>query len=288
MRPFTPEHAALAQPVEHIIRNDGVRCSSHLSGTILPKIVEKQSPTGELCVDRHTRVLHSVEAKGGLKASNHLQKQSSDCYTVVLHSRHLGLWRRGAVYQYRVRVPHSLVTVLGKREINRSLKTTSFSDAVRTVRKIAFEIETYFSEVHDLQSTCDATVPMTSDRDRSISIGVQVPASRPASATINLRTVCDLFLADPTSARTTKSTLIYRTTYAAIIDIVGAETPITSINRAVCRELFGVLQKLPANARKRFPNTSLREIADAAHAAGIPPMSTANANEVVSENWTGC
>jgi hypothetical protein len=26
--------AALAQLVEHVIRNDGVRCSSHLSGTI--------------------------------------------------------------------------------------------------------------------------------------------------------------------------------------------------------------------------------------------------------------
>ena len=36
MRPFTPGYAALAQPVEHIIRNDGVRCSSHLSGTISP------------------------------------------------------------------------------------------------------------------------------------------------------------------------------------------------------------------------------------------------------------
>jgi len=29
--------AALAQPVEHRIRNAGVRCSSHLGGTILPK-----------------------------------------------------------------------------------------------------------------------------------------------------------------------------------------------------------------------------------------------------------
>ena len=27
--------AGLAQSVEHIIRNDGVRCSNHLSGTIL-------------------------------------------------------------------------------------------------------------------------------------------------------------------------------------------------------------------------------------------------------------
>jgi len=28
--------AALAQPVEHRIRNAGVRCSSHLSGTTFP------------------------------------------------------------------------------------------------------------------------------------------------------------------------------------------------------------------------------------------------------------
>ena len=34
-------HAALAQPVEHIIRNDGVRCSSHLSGTMAFGFVEK-------------------------------------------------------------------------------------------------------------------------------------------------------------------------------------------------------------------------------------------------------
>ena len=37
--------AALAQSVEHIIRNDGVRCSSHLSGTIFNKLGGK---SGEL------------------------------------------------------------------------------------------------------------------------------------------------------------------------------------------------------------------------------------------------
>ena len=31
-----PPSAALAQLVEHIIRNDGVTCSSHVSGTITP------------------------------------------------------------------------------------------------------------------------------------------------------------------------------------------------------------------------------------------------------------
>lgn len=125
--------------------------------TTIPKIVVKQSPTGKLWPERHTRVLHSVGGKAGLKALNGSEKCPSDCYTTVLHSRHVGLWRRGAVYQYRVRVPHALVGVLGKREINRSLQTTSFNDAVRAVRKIAFDIETYFSRVHDGQSAVDAS-----------------------------------------------------------------------------------------------------------------------------------
>jgi integrase len=107
---------------------------------------------------------------------------------------------------------------------------------------------------------------------------------------VSLRKACDLFLGDPTASRTQKSALIYQTTYAAIVDIVGAEMPIRSINRATCREIFDVLQRLPANARKRFPNLTLREIADVAQAQGIPPMSAANANEYMNKlsglfNW---
>lgn len=34
--PVRIRHAALAQLVEHIIRNDGVTCSSHVSGTTFP------------------------------------------------------------------------------------------------------------------------------------------------------------------------------------------------------------------------------------------------------------
>jgi hypothetical protein len=32
--PVRTQKAALAQPVEHLIRNEGVACSSHASGTI--------------------------------------------------------------------------------------------------------------------------------------------------------------------------------------------------------------------------------------------------------------
>ena len=35
-QPALSMYAALAQPVEHVIRNDGVECSSHSSGTNIP------------------------------------------------------------------------------------------------------------------------------------------------------------------------------------------------------------------------------------------------------------
>ncbi|WP_431357982.1 DUF6538 domain-containing protein [Sphingomonas glacialis] len=50
---------------------------------------------------------------------------------MVLHKRHCGLWRRGAVYQYRVRVPADLKSVVGATQIDRSLRTTSFTVASR-------------------------------------------------------------------------------------------------------------------------------------------------------------
>ena len=49
--------------------NPEIPDQNHLSGTILPKIVEKQSPTGELCPDCNTTVSHTVAAKGGVKRS---------------------------------------------------------------------------------------------------------------------------------------------------------------------------------------------------------------------------
>ena len=43
---FSKSQAALAQLVEHIIRNDGVRCSSHLSGTTLSRKSETGTARG--------------------------------------------------------------------------------------------------------------------------------------------------------------------------------------------------------------------------------------------------
>ena len=52
-RPSRFAFAALAQSVEHIIRNDGVTCSSHVSGTISlkPKFLTAVGPVGTLRTD---------------------------------------------------------------------------------------------------------------------------------------------------------------------------------------------------------------------------------------------
>ena len=110
--------------------------------------------------------------------------------------------------------------------------------------------------------------------------------NRPAT----IQHVADLYLNDPTSVRTAKSLLVYRTTYAAFIDILGNGMAISSISREVCRDALTVLQSLPSNARKRWPKLSPREIAAKARSEDIPPMSSANVNEYMNKlstllNW---
>jgi hypothetical protein len=64
----------------------------------------------------------------------------------VSHRRRLpDLWLRGAVWQFRTRVPADLESVLGWSHINRFLKTTSYPDAIWATRQIAFEIEGMFN-----------------------------------------------------------------------------------------------------------------------------------------------
>ncbi|WP_407938351.1 DUF6538 domain-containing protein [Novosphingobium barchaimii] len=49
-----------------------------------------------------------------------------------------GLWRRGTIFQYRVRVPADVATVLGRSHISRSLNTSSMRDARRALILTAY------------------------------------------------------------------------------------------------------------------------------------------------------
>jgi len=77
----------------------------------------------------------------------------------------LGLWLRGAVWQFRTRVPADLQAVLGRTHINRSLRTSNYPDAIRAARKVAFEIEGLFDAARGgtgsdpAHAACDRACP---------------------------------------------------------------------------------------------------------------------------------
>ncbi|WP_380785617.1 DUF6538 domain-containing protein [Sphingomonas sp. R86521] len=63
------------------------------------------------------------------------------------HRRQSGVWRRGAVYQYCVRVPQDLCSLVGRSHINRSLGTTCIAVARRLARGFAYCIKEKFNAV---------------------------------------------------------------------------------------------------------------------------------------------
>ncbi|MFC3442175.1 tyrosine-type recombinase/integrase [Sphingobium rhizovicinum] len=135
-----------------------------------------------------------------------------------------------------------------------------------------------------------SVLPTVEPRSERIVSPIVLDIAPLAPAALTLAEVSERYLNDPTSARTAKSETIYRTTYATIIGIVGADAPAASINRETCREILDVLRRLPPNAKKRWPEMSPREVADMATAQSIAPMSVANVNEYMNKlstlfNW---
>ena len=224
-------------------------------------------------------------ADHGLNDSNRAQNGKANCSPEVSPNRlPCGLWRRGAVYQYRTRVPADLIAIVGKPRINRSLKTASLAVARRSVREIACDIERQFDAFR--QAGGAATV-----QDRVV-IAKPSPVCRTSSTSCSLTfaEVCERYLTDPTISRTSKSSIVYRSTFATIAAILGCERRFGVISRDECRDVLAVLQKLPPNARKRWPDLSPREIAEAAEARGDAGMSVANINEYMNKlsslfNW---
>ena len=69
--PVRYRNAALAQPVEHIIRNDGVECSSHSSGTIIFKGLAHEPENRKSSLNLIPLVLDQI---GGLAGDQHRRR----------------------------------------------------------------------------------------------------------------------------------------------------------------------------------------------------------------------
>ena len=65
-----------------------------------------------------TKLLHNDASDFDLKYRNHSGNRSKPCGTNLTHNRSVrGLWLRGSVYQFRVRVPADLAGVVGRNHV---------------------------------------------------------------------------------------------------------------------------------------------------------------------------
>ena len=189
-------YAALAQLVEHIIRNDGVTGSSPVSGTSLKKTSVFQSfgmPSKPKC---HTQVSHTAQGKSELTLGNRRALDDPHCRTEVYHRRFPGVWRRGSIYQFRMRVPHDVRESVGRSHLSRSLKTDSLTVANRLAAQCSLEAAASFSRV-----------PQTS----TVALLTGIADQPNQSASLTFEGLCSRYLDDPTASRTSKSVNAYTT-----------------------------------------------------------------------------
>ncbi|WP_373369168.1 DUF6538 domain-containing protein [Sphingomonas citricola] len=178
--------------------------SAHLRtlwGTTPQKLSEDQSLRPQSRPDCNPRVSPKTFLDPGLSHSGCEKSGEASCSPEVsFNGLPCGLWRRGAVCQYRTRVPADLIASFGKPRKNRSLKTTSLATARRSVRPTAYEIERQFEILRQVGG-------VAADQEwivvaKSSITSSPVYRTSPPSCSLTFAEVCERYLTDPTISRT--------------------------------------------------------------------------------------
>jgi integrase len=90
------------------------------------------------------------------------------------------------------------------------------------------------------------------------------PVSEPIDDGMTLRMVFDMFMSDPSKKRAWTTMARYRETMGVVFEVIPPDTPINRVDRTMCRQVLEMVQWLPANATKRFPNQPIRTLCEKA------------------------
>ncbi len=225
--------------------------------------VEKP-PSGEPSSDDcYTITPHTADHDQGLSLSESSGKRSAGVYTNSLHIVRTHLVRKGGRIYYRRRVPDALRTILGKKEVWRSLGTDSPTVALRRSLRVAATIEHEFEEARSQAGLAVDETILSGFADHE---GVPSETKEAAVAGPTVGELYDAYMSDPTRDWSPTTRMAYQTTRRVVLAILGEHTPIRSITRAQCREMIEVLRWQPRNASKLFPGLSPVEIAARAKA----------------------
>ena len=183
----------------------------------------------------HTQASHIRARNGGLTLTNRSRNRQQDCHTRLSHKRSVrGLWLRGSIYQFRVRVPVDLRAAIGCLDLNRSLRTDSPTLAARLARIVASEIERMFEQKRREiglayegrligQDSMGATVGATI-ASRSGIAPASIPTAQPVTvattdeAVLTLSDVYSRYVKDPTKRRSDRTMLAHDTTRRVVED----------------------------------------------------------------------
>ena len=156
-----------------------------------------------------------------------------------------GLWLRGSIFQFRVRVPTDLRDALGCADVSKSLGTDSPSLAIRLARMLASEIESMFEEKRReiglgyndrliRQKGENATAGLTTGPRYGGASAPTVAQAHLIEAAwphpiVALSDIYARYLSDPTKQRSARPMLAHATTRRVVEDFFGAATPIADL-----------------------------------------------------------
>ena len=191
-----------------------------------------------------TSLLH-IEAGGhGLNSRGSSKNVRRGFYTNPLHYRLVGLTLVGRNYHYRRRTPTDLLTVLGKREVWRSLETDSYKIAVRRLHQVAAMVEAQFEQARSTAGRSfdhrllEPHLALAFQSPSSVppSSGCSIPSeslsmSEPQAALRSISGVYGQYIADPRHTWTKRTATAHTTTRKWVEEVFGGDTPITAISR---------------------------------------------------------
>jgi hypothetical protein len=172
---------------------------------------------------------------------NNSEIQNNNCSTSLLHTgvahrkKHypIGLWRRGAIWQFRKRVPHDVMTMFGHAVVSVSLKTADYRLAVKLAVKVTYEWDLVFDQLRanraaDIAATVAISVPIVPNPVVQNVANVAEPfqplvifggqrQQHQHQRSITIKELYQRYMADPAIARSPKTLIAYQSIYARVL-----------------------------------------------------------------------
>jgi integrase len=178
------------------------------------------------------------------------------------------------MYYCRAAVPKELITIIGKREIKVSLKTTDPAIARQRLMIESFKVDQQFAVARGHPTT---SLPLPD----VIVTGYGNTPPRVEGITLH-ELIERYFAASEQRNLAVKTVLEYGIRFKTIKALLGERTLIGNITRDDCRQFQQTVMLLPPNASKRFPNMKLPELAEHAKRHRLPPMAPKTINQHIS------